>query len=111
MVFHTNPKRKRGPTSLTLRVSMRVMKRRSYWLSVDAVAENRMRCWAFVAVVFLLFATVAHPQDKGAPISIEYHGQSFFIMTTSKGTRIAFDPHTIPEYDRTEILPKVDVIC
>ena len=46
-----------------------------------------------------------------APISIEYHGQSFYILTTSKGTRIAFDPHTIPEYPRPDVLPKADVIC
>jgi L-ascorbate metabolism protein UlaG (beta-lactamase superfamily) len=72
--------------------------------------------WTF-AVLFLLGfalfgASIGVSGDKkGAPINIEYHGQSFFILTTSKGTRIAFDPHTIPNYGRTQVLPKVDVIC
>jgi L-ascorbate metabolism protein UlaG (beta-lactamase superfamily) len=47
------------------------------------------------------------------PITIEYHGQSFYIITTSKGKRIAFDPHAIPAYyptGRIE-LKKADIIC
>ena len=35
------------------------------------------------------------------PITVSWHGQSFFIVKSSKGTRIAFDPHQIPEYGRT----------
>ncbi|HZZ78159.1 MAG TPA: MBL fold metallo-hydrolase [Gemmataceae bacterium] len=50
--------------------------------------------------------------EKAAPINIEYHGQSFFIVTSSKGTRLAFDPHTIPAYfDGRPQLPSVDVVC
>ncbi len=75
-----------------------------------------MRRWAFALLFLFAFtilgASTGTTGDKaGAPIDIEYHGQSFFILTTSKGTRIAFDPHTIPQYERTKILPKVDVIC
>ena len=76
-----------------------------------------MRRWAFASLFLFTFAipraaSTGTPQDKkGAPINIEYHGQSFYILTTSKDTRIAFDPHTIPQYGRTEVLPKVDVIC
>jgi L-ascorbate metabolism protein UlaG (beta-lactamase superfamily) len=72
--------------------------------------------WPF-AFLFLFGFAILGPstgltQDKKwAPISIEYHGQSFFILTTSKDTRIAFDPHTIEQYGRNEVLPKVDVIC
>ncbi len=71
-----------------------------------------MRRWAIV-IVFLAFLSVSTgiTGEKQAPITIEYHGQSFFILTTSKGTRIAFDPHTIPEYEQREQFPKVDVIC
>lgn len=60
---------------------------------------------------FLAAVPPGYPQEKDAPIDITYYGQSFFILTTSKGTRIAFDPHTIPAYERREVLPKVDVIC
>lgn len=75
-----------------------------------------MRRWAFAFFFIFGFAifgvSSGRPQEKtGAPIDIEYHGQSFYILTTSTGTRIAFDPHTIPAYDRREVLPKVDVIC
>jgi L-ascorbate metabolism protein UlaG (beta-lactamase superfamily) len=64
-------------------------------------------------LVFMAFlgASTGSTGEKGAPVTIEYHGQSFFVLTTSKGTRIAFDPHTIPEYEQREQLPKVDVIC
>jgi L-ascorbate metabolism protein UlaG (beta-lactamase superfamily) len=70
-----------------------------------------MQRWVFAVLALCVFSSLASAQDKGAPIGIEYFGQSFFILTTSKGTRIAFDPHTIPEYERREVLPKVDVIC
>lgn len=73
-----------------------------------------MRRTLIVLCVFALTAfgsSFARSQGKGEPIGIEYHGQSFFIITSSKGTRVAIDPHTIPEYDRREVLPKVDVIC
>jgi L-ascorbate metabolism protein UlaG (beta-lactamase superfamily) len=49
-------------------------------------------------------------EQPAAAITIEYHGQSFYIITTSKGKRIAFDPHLIPEYGRVEGL-KADIIC
>jgi L-ascorbate metabolism protein UlaG (beta-lactamase superfamily) len=69
--------------------------------------------FAFLSLLGLLFvaSAVAHSQQKGAPIGIEYYGQSMFILISSKGTRVAIDPHTIPEYDRRIVLPKVDVIC
>ncbi len=44
------------------------------------------------------------------PISISYHGQSFFILTTPKGTKIAFDPHSIMDYGRMDGL-EADVAC
>ncbi|MBM3993374.1 MAG: MBL fold metallo-hydrolase [Planctomycetes bacterium] len=37
---------------------------------------------------------------QAMPVKIEYWGQSFFILTTSKGVRVAFDPHAIPAYFR-----------
>ncbi len=51
-------------------------------------------------------------KDKPMPLTIEYHGQSFFVLTTSKGKRIAFDPHYIEAYERRDA-PKVqaDIVC
>ena len=77
-----------------------------------------MRRWA-IAVLFLLGlawfgVSAGRGNDKPAgPVTIEYHGQSLFIITTSKGKRIAFDPHAIPAYyptGRIE-LKKADIIC
>jgi L-ascorbate metabolism protein UlaG (beta-lactamase superfamily) len=42
-------------------------------------------------------------------LEIRWHGQSFFTIKTSAGTRIAIDPHTIPEYGRLMGL-KADII-
>src|SRR5437870_1150789 len=74
-----------------------------------------MRCWTIAFAVLcgsaLLCASTATTGEKGAPITIEFHGQSFYILTTSNGTRIAFDPHTIPAYFRRDDLPKADIVC
>jgi L-ascorbate metabolism protein UlaG (beta-lactamase superfamily) len=48
-------------------------------------------------------------EKKWQPIKVSWYGQSFFIVETSKGTRIAFDPHLIPEYGRPEGL-KADLL-
>lgn len=37
---------------------------------------------------------------KATGPQIQWFGQSFFIITSTKGTRIAIDPHAIPEYGR-----------
>ena len=53
--------------------------------------------------LLLLFVSpfVLSAQDKSwAPIRITWHGQSFFEITSSKGTSIVTDPHNIPEYGR-----------
>lgn len=71
------------------------------------------------AIVFLLLlglcgfgASTGSSKDKNKPLTIEYHGQSFFILTTGSGKRIAFDPHFIEVYYRNlELRPPVDVIC
>src|ERR1051325_6533997 len=74
-----------------------------------------MRRWAIASLLLAVVlvgassGTMAAMQAKQQPLSISYHGQSFYILTTGKGTKIAFDPHTIPEYGRTEGL-KADII-
>lgn len=63
-----------------------------------------MRRALIFGVLLLAPATLsATAQEKTAwkPITIAWHGQSFFTVKSSKGTRIAFDPHQIPEYGRT----------
>jgi L-ascorbate metabolism protein UlaG (beta-lactamase superfamily) len=44
--------------------------------------------------------------------TIEYHAQSMYIITTTKGKRIAFDPHDIPAYKRyDEKELTADIVC
>jgi L-ascorbate metabolism protein UlaG (beta-lactamase superfamily) len=59
----------------------------------------------------LVAATSAFSGDekKWQPIKVSYHAQSFYIVESSKGFRIAFDPHLIAEYGRPEGL-KADVV-
>ena len=75
-----------------------------------------MRRWAIAILIVLGLcglgvSTGSTGEKPGAPITIEYHGQSFYIVTTSKGKRIAFDPHYIEVYQRREEAPKADIIC
>lgn len=48
-------------------------------------------------------------EDKDAAPTITYHGHSFYVATSSKGTSVAFDPHLITAYGRNEGL-KADAI-
>ncbi len=67
-----------------------------------------MRRWAIASLIVLGLAlsfstgTTGEKEKPEAPITISYHGQSFFILTTSKGKRIAFDPHFIKQYGKTD---------
>jgi L-ascorbate metabolism protein UlaG (beta-lactamase superfamily) len=65
---------------------------------------------ALIATALLALPAV-QSGEKAAwkPITISWHGQSFFIVKSSKGTRVAFDPHQIPEYGRTFGL-KADIV-
>jgi L-ascorbate metabolism protein UlaG (beta-lactamase superfamily) len=47
----------------------------------------------------IVFAAVT-PAADGKNVVIRYHGQSFFEIISTKGTRIVLDPHAIPEYGR-----------
>src|SRR6516165_11011678 len=58
-------------------------------------------------LAFLLFwAGVVSADDK--KVIIRWHGQSFFEIITSKGTRIVTDPHAIEEYGRPQM--KADLV-
>jgi L-ascorbate metabolism protein UlaG (beta-lactamase superfamily) len=48
-----------------------------------------------------LTLAVAGPLSAQAPqVTIRWYGQSFFQLTSSKGTRVAFDPNAIEAYGR-----------
>jgi len=51
---------------------------------------HRITGWVVVAAAVLGVPGGARPQDKG--LTIRYYGQSFFLLTTAGGTRIAGDP-------------------
>ena len=56
-------------------------------------------------LVLLAAVALAGPLAAGEPkkVEIRWHGQSFFELRTSKGTRIAFDPHAIEAYGRKAV--------
>jgi L-ascorbate metabolism protein UlaG (beta-lactamase superfamily) len=56
--------------------------------------------------VLLLCAGAAPAEDK--KVIIRWHGQSFFEIISTKGTRIVTDPHFIEEYGRPMV--KADLI-
>ena len=63
-------------------------------------------CVALLAAIF--FALPVSAQTK--QLSIRWHGQSFFEIKTSAGTRIVIDPHAIEAFgERTGI--KADLVC
>jgi L-ascorbate metabolism protein UlaG (beta-lactamase superfamily) len=56
----------------------------------------------------LLLAAFAPAAETHGKVTIRWHGQSFFEIISSKGTRIAIDPHAIEAYGRTEV--KADIL-
>ncbi|MCI0462722.1 MAG: MBL fold metallo-hydrolase [Gemmataceae bacterium] len=54
---------------------------------------------ALLAAPALLVAAVTTAGEAGK-VSLSWHGQSFFLIKSSKGTTLAIDPHDIPEYGR-----------
>jgi L-ascorbate metabolism protein UlaG (beta-lactamase superfamily) len=63
---------------------------------------------ATAIVAAALFAIPVSAQSK--QLSIRWHGQAFFEITTSAGTKIVIDPHAIEAFgERNHI--KADLIC
>src|SRR5690348_12506658 len=56
-----------------------------------------MRTFSALAVL-ILAAAVGRADEK--TVVIRWHGQSFFDVLSSSGTRIALDPHLLEEYPR-----------
>jgi L-ascorbate metabolism protein UlaG (beta-lactamase superfamily) len=56
-----------------------------------------MRRLLLAALVASAFAAPAAAQAK-KPVQIRHFGHSFFVLVTTAGTRVAFDPHAISAY-------------
>jgi L-ascorbate metabolism protein UlaG (beta-lactamase superfamily) len=52
------------------------------------------------ALAALLLLAAAAPAAEGKKVTIRWHGQSFFEIVSSAGTRIVIDPHAIEAYGR-----------
>jgi L-ascorbate metabolism protein UlaG (beta-lactamase superfamily) len=62
-------------------------------------------------LVAATFGASSPAQEKATgKVTVTWWGQSFFIVTSAKGTRVAFDPHGLQEYGRITGL-KADIIC
>src|SRR4051794_13363478 len=59
---------------------------------------------AFLAALALAGAAGAAEKK----ITLRWHGQSFFELESSQGTRIVFDPHAIEAYPRVSL--KADLV-
>ena len=60
----------------------------------------------FRRVLTILAALIVLPAPalaQGKKLEFRWHGQSFFELKTSKGTRIVFDPHAIEAYGRKTV--------
>lgn len=61
-------------------------------------------------VAGLAFAAAAPGADEPKKLNLFWHGQSFFELVTSAGTRIVLDPHAIEEFGRKTLSADV-VVC
>jgi L-ascorbate metabolism protein UlaG (beta-lactamase superfamily) len=65
---------------------------------------------AVVALLALPLAfCAARAGEEPKRVEISWHGQSFFVIKSGKGTNLATDPHLIPEYGRALSL-KADAV-
>lgn len=63
----------------------------------------------FSALVLALLLAGLTPAQEAKKLTLRWHGQSFFDLTTSAGTKIVFDPHAIEVFGRPML--KADAIC
>jgi len=57
---------------------------------------------AIAGVILCLPMGTAQEKKAGGGFTLSFFGQSFYVLTTPNGKRIAFDPHTIPDYERVD---------
>jgi L-ascorbate metabolism protein UlaG (beta-lactamase superfamily) len=65
------------------------------------------RCFAALAATLALAAAAIAADTK--KLTIRWHGQSFFEIVSSAGTRIVLDPHSIDAFGRQSA--KADLVC
>jgi L-ascorbate metabolism protein UlaG (beta-lactamase superfamily) len=65
---------------------------------------------SLAAVAAALVLATQAPAADAKKLNIRWHGQAFFEIQSSKGVRIAIDPHAIDQFGIKELKP-VDFIC
>jgi L-ascorbate metabolism protein UlaG (beta-lactamase superfamily) len=55
-----------------------------------------------VGTLLLSGFTAQSGDKKAAPIKVSWYGQSFFVVESQKGYRVAFDPHMIAAFGRIQ---------
>lgn len=58
----------------------------------------------------LLWTVALFAADKPREVTIRWHGQSFFQIESSRGTRVVIDPHQIDAYGRKSVAADL-VLC
>src|SRR5436305_67617 len=69
-----------------------------------------MRKSCFALTLILLAGSSASPAEDARQLTIRWHGQSFFEIITTKGTRIVLDPHAIEAYGRKVVQADIVLI-
>lgn len=64
--------------------------------------------WFFSLIAVTVASASAFAQAKS--FAVQWHGQSFFTVTTPQGKVIAFDPHVMTEFERATPV-KADFVC
>ena len=60
-----------------------------------------MKPFLGLVTVFMIAGLASAADDK--PVTLRWHGQSFFEIVTPAGTRIVTDPHAIEAYGRKSV--------
>jgi L-ascorbate metabolism protein UlaG (beta-lactamase superfamily) len=63
-----------------------------------------------IAGLVVAVSTSISPAQDAKTIQLKWFGHSYFLLTTTSGTKVAFDPHIIAEYGAPMIAPDVVVI-
>jgi L-ascorbate metabolism protein UlaG (beta-lactamase superfamily) len=62
-----------------------------------------------LTIAFAMSA-ICSSAEAGPKVTIRWHGQSFFDIESSKGTRVAFDPHAIEAFGRQDLAADIVLI-
>jgi L-ascorbate metabolism protein UlaG (beta-lactamase superfamily) len=71
---------------------------------------NPMLRLLFAGLALAVLAAPAAAQPAKKALQLRYYGHSFFLLTTSAGTRVVFDPHAISEYGATGVAADIVVM-